>query len=197
MNIKINPKNGYRLTQLYYVRENGVKTVLADESDLPKNYQDNYEYSFYMPYESTRIYAKYSNAYSITSSVDGKGSVKCDDSAEVGSVVSVDADIPYGYSKDSLCAYGTVTQNEIEIKDNSFVMPDEPVYIYLKTSTGIKDGEGTQDEPYVISKRSELEYVSLHTSDKYMSASYILANDIDMSGSDYLPIGSNLSLIHI
>ncbi len=24
-----------------------------------------------------------------------------------------------------------------------------------------------------------------------MSASYILANDIDMSGSDYLPIGSN------
>ena len=70
-------------------------------------------------------------------------------------------------------------------------MPDEPVYIYLKTSTGIKDGEGTQDEPYVISKRSELEYVSLQTSDKYMSASYILANDIDMSGSDYLPIGSN------
>lgn len=191
VNIKINPKNGYRLTQLYYVRENGVKTVLADESDLPKNYQDSYEYSFYMPYESTRIYAKYSNAYSITSSVDGKGSVKCNDSAEVGSVVSVDADIPYGYSKDSLCAYGTVTQNEIEIKDNSFVMPDEPVYIYLKTSTGIKDGEGTQDEPYVISKRSELEYVSLQTSDKYMSASYILANDIDMSGSDYLPIGSN------
>ena len=123
-----------------------------------------------MPYESTRIYAKYSNAYSITSSVDGKGSVKCAESAEAGSNVSVEAVVPYGYSKDSLCAYGTVTQNEIEIKDNSFVMPDEP---------------------YVISKRSELEYVSLQTSDKYMSASYILANDIDMSGSDYLPIGSN------
>ena len=36
VNIKINPKNGYCLTQLYYARENGVKTVLADESDLPK-----------------------------------------------------------------------------------------------------------------------------------------------------------------
>ncbi len=55
-----------------------------------------------------------------------------------------------------LCAYGTVTQNEIEIKDNSFVMLDEPVYIYLKTSTGIKDGEGTQDEPlrYFKKKRA-------------------------------------------
>lgn len=191
VNVKINVKDGYRLTQLYYVRENGVETILADESDIPQNHQDSYEYSFYMPYESTTVYAKYSNVYSITKVVDGMGTIKCDDRAAAGSTVALSTEIPYGYNKDDLCVYGEVSQNEIEIKDNSFVMPNEPVYVYLKTSTGIKDGDGTQDVPYVISKRSELEYVSLQTSSDFMNASYILANDIDMSGSNYSPIGSS------
>lgn len=57
------------------------------------------------------------------------------------------------------------------------------------------EGKGTEEEPYVIKSAAELALLAKHVNaekTKYSSAEYILGNDIDLAGHDWLPIGTIL-----
>ena len=171
----------------------------------------NFEHSFRMPARNVVVEARYCKYYNLTvdSNLSTFGSVTGSTSAYETALVPVVATPKEGYRffgwflGDTLVSTDTeylfpmpsgdttlVAHFTAHTEDISFDVWDGSV------ATSFSGGSGTQEDPYLISKASELAFLakSINTrNNKYYDKHYRLTHSIDLAGIEWTPIGQYLS----